>query len=90
MGVLGYFSRLARNTELMQEMFSRVGINGWFAQNPHGSEVLRRAALRCGNCTHDAECAQWLEDHATADAAPDFCRNHDLVERIVRDLQSPA
>ncbi|MEX0955897.1 MAG: DUF6455 family protein [Rhizobiaceae bacterium] len=90
MGILNYFSRLARNTELMQKMFARVGIDNWFAQNPHGPEVLRRAALRCGTCTNEAECAHWLETHGTADHAPDFCRNRDLVDRITRELNPSA
>lgn len=90
MSILSYFNRLARNTVLMQKMFARVGIDGWFSQNPHGPEVLRRAALRCGTCMNEAECEQWLETHGTADQAPDFCRNRDLVERITRELNASA
>jgi hypothetical protein len=88
--ILNYFSRLANNTVLMQKMFARVGISDWFAQNPHGPEVLRRAALRCGTCTDEAECANWLETHEDASHAPDFCRNRDLVERITRELNPSA
>lgn len=90
MSILSYFSRLARNTELMQKMFARIGIDDWFGQNPHGPEVLRRAALRCGTCTDDAACAQWLETHDHASHPPEFCRNRNLIERISRELNPSA
>jgi hypothetical protein len=86
MGIFSYFYRLDRNTQLMWQLFSRLGIDDWFARSPRGAEVLRRAALRCGSCTHDAECAAWLETHATADRAPAFCRNRHLAERIAHDI----
>ncbi len=90
MGILSYFRRLDHNTRLMSKMFERVGVDDWFATDPHGPEVLRRAALRCGTCTQAEDCAQWLDANETAEHAPGFCRNHDLVERIAREQSIPA
>ncbi len=82
MNVVRYFRRLATNAELMEEMFAKTGVDDWFAENSHGPEVLRRAATRCATCNHVGECAKWLGEHETAIHSPDFCNNHDLIERI--------
>lgn len=84
-----FFDRLSTHSELMQGMFSRLGVRGWFAEQQGGPEVLRRAALRCASCTDTEACAAWLEGHETAESAPAFCRNHDLIERIRRQLGDP-
>jgi hypothetical protein len=90
MGLLSFFNRLSTNSELMQGMFSRLGVRDWFAENGGGPEALRRAALRCASCTDTQACATWLEGHATAEHTPSFCRNHDLVERIKRQTSSAS
>jgi hypothetical protein len=82
---MGMFTKLRRavaRSELMHEMFARLGIEDWFAGNPARAAVLRGAAIRCATCGHERACAQWLDTHASADHAPDFCRNSELADRI--------
>ena len=90
MGLLNFFNRLSTNSDLMQGMFSRLGVRDWFVESGGGPEALRRAALRCASCTDTQACATWLEGHATAEHTPGFCRNHDLVERIKRQTSSAS
>lgn len=74
--------RAVARSELMRAMFDRLGIDGWFAENPARAAVLRGAAMRCASCGHERECVAWLDAHRAAEHAPDFCRNKDLAERI--------
>lgn len=90
MGLLSFFNRLSTNSELMQGMFSRLGVRDWFAEHGGGPQALRRAALRCASCTDTEACAAWLDGNASAEHAPAFCRNHDLVERIKRQTGSSS
>ena len=90
MSIAGYFKRFSPRLELMEAMFERLGANAWFARNAHGPEVLRRATVRCGTCDSTKACSQWLDANPVAQEAPAFCRNHDLLERIRRDLPAAA
>jgi hypothetical protein len=86
---MGLFARMKRaiaRAEMMESMFSRLGVRGWFAENPARAAVLRGAAMRCASCGHEGECASWLDSHETAKHAPDFCRNKELAERIRTSL----
>jgi hypothetical protein len=87
MGLLSYFARVSARMDLMNAMFRRLGVREWFADDPARAASLRRAAMRCSACSHAAECRQWLDGREAAAHAPDFCRNHDLVERILQARQ---
>lgn len=89
MGLRRFITRMWTNSELMQDMFTRLGVRGWFADHAGGAEALRRAAIRCASCSDTEACAAWLENHGTAEHAPSFCRNHDLIERIKRQVGDP-
>jgi hypothetical protein len=88
MGLLSYFARVSARMDLMNAMFRRLGVREWFANDPARAAVFRRAAMRCSACNHTAECREWLDRHEIAAHAPDFCRNHDLAERILQARQS--
>ncbi|MFC7703144.1 DUF6455 family protein [Plastorhodobacter daqingensis] len=46
-------------------------------------QELRGAVLRCCGCGSESACDRWLEDHrAGAEAAPAYCRNEALFERL--------
>ena len=82
MGLIAGMKRAVARTELMQAMFQKLGVSGWFAQDPARAAVLRSAAVRCASCGHESECRDWLDHNASADRAPGFCRNADLINRI--------
>ncbi len=82
MSLFATMRRAVARSELMRTMFERLGIDGWFAQNPARAALLRGAAMRCASCGHEGECATWLDAHPAAEHAPSFCRNRDLAERI--------
>jgi hypothetical protein len=90
MGLLSYFTRASARLDLMNAMFRRLGVREWFADDPARAVVLRRAAMRCSACNHTAECQAWLDSHETAAHAPNFCRNHDLAERILQARQTAS
>lgn len=84
MGVMQFFSRFTVHSELMERMFAKFGVREQFAEISQGPEVLRRAAMRCASCTDTEACAAWLDTNAAPAEAPDYCRNHDLIERMRR------
>ncbi len=70
---------------LMEDVAKKVGVDFGeaLAEGRISPETLRGAALRCTGCTHPEECAQWSIDHPQgADAAPAYCRNGLLMERL--------
>ena len=80
--------RLDRNVTLMTRMADRVDAD--FAEalltGALSGEEMRGAVLRCSRCGAIEDCAQWLEaQDATPEAhpaAPDFCANARLMERL--------
>jgi len=46
-------------------------------------DQLGDAVLSCTGCSQPDTCARWLaQQSATADAAPDYCRNRDMFRRL--------
>ena len=82
MSIRDFIRRLNGNPDLMQRMFVRLGVRDWFAQEPQRAEAYRRAAIRCGTCSHGDACQQWLDSSVEATHAPGFCRNAQMIERI--------
>jgi len=87
MGLFGFIERISGRSMLMEAMFARLGVRGWFATSPNGAQALRRATLRCADCDHAQDCAEWLETHDGADHAPEFCQNRDLTDRIAKAMR---
>lgn len=40
--------------------------------------------LSCTGCSDPEGCRTWLDDHAAADAAPEYCRNAGRIEELAR------
>lgn len=87
MNLLATMKRAVARSELMRAMFDRLGIDGWFAENPARAALLRGAAMRCASCGHERECVTWLDAHPTAEHAPSFCRNRELAERVRTSME---
>lgn len=87
MSVLDIFTRMSRPADLMGEMMDKLGVADELHTMPDHAGVLRRAASRCMTCEKPDACQHWLENEAKPQSAPDFCRNHDLFERVIHQME---
>lgn len=90
MSVLNIFSRLTHQADLMDAMMKKLGVAEEMLQLPDHAGVLRRAANRCLTCDRPDACEHWLVHESRPDEAPDFCRNHDLFERVLQNMEQEA
>ncbi len=70
-----------KHERLMTRMAGVLGVDldeaelrGTLAPEDRGDMVLA-----CTGCTDPEGCAKWLEANPSADAAPSYCRNADLL-----------
>lgn len=82
------FANLNARAELVDRMARAVGAHNGLLNNPARAAVTRRAVERCSHCDQTESCEKWLETNAVADHAPDYCRNHDLFDRLTRDIET--
>jgi len=75
---MGIFDTLSRRLGLMDRMSDKLGVETG-AMPP---AVYRSAVLRCATCGQADACKGWLDRHDTAEAAPGYCRNKDLLEGL--------
>jgi len=75
---------VAHHAGLMEQMAETVGadLHEAVAEHRLSAADYRTAVIRCTTCEGAEECAQWMESHAGAEAAPAYCRNGDLLERL--------
>lgn len=78
--------RIDRHAGLVGQMAEtvRVDLGDALAFGALSGEEVRGAVLRCMACESNEICSHWLDAHAEtgADAAPDYCRNRALLERL--------
>lgn len=86
MSVLDIFSRLTRQADLMDAMMNKLGVAEQMRHLPDHAAVLRRAAHRCLTCEKPDSCRHWLDNECQPDEAPEFCKNHDLFERVLDQM----
>lgn len=82
---MSYFSRLDRHSGLVGRMADTLGadIVGAAMSGSVPETALRTAVYGCMCCEETEACEHWLEDHAGgAKAAPDYCRNKALLDRL--------
>lgn len=82
------FSRMIHSAGLVERMADTVGASEALSAHASRAVITRRAVSRCVGCSETQACQHWLDAHESADQAPDYCRNHDLFERLKRDIQS--
>lgn len=86
---MSFFDRLVRNVDLMPRLAQRLGID-WadrMDRSPYAAAEYRDALMRCAQCSKDGACRAWIERVHQADAAPDYCRNKELLQRLAIDSE---
>jgi hypothetical protein len=78
---------LREHEALMTRMARTVGADLDEAELRGELPPEQRAAMlqTCTGCSDPIGCAQWLEDHATADAPPPYCRNGHVLNDLAGD-----
>ncbi|MEZ5811417.1 MAG: DUF6455 family protein [Rhizobiaceae bacterium] len=88
MAVIKFFDRMFRHMDLMDRMMDTLGVTARIKAVPGAANVLRRATIRCMGCDSTKACGAFLDSHESADDAPAYCRNHDLFERLKRQIDA--
>ena len=77
---MAFFEGIERRLGLMDRMAGKL-----HAEIRNESPAVYRAAvLRCASCGAADACQGWLDRHDTAEAAPGYCRNKDLLEGLAQ------
>jgi hypothetical protein len=82
---MGLFDKLDRHADLVTRMADTVGADLGEAaiRGQIRPEEMRSAVIRCTACDSVEDCQHWLADHADgAEAAPGYCRNKSVLDRI--------
>ena len=75
------WGRFLRHMDMMSQMFAKTGASGGaVALTPEGS--LKQAIIRCQACRAESECRDYLATARDGEAAPDFCNNKALIDRL--------
>lgn len=86
-------TRYERHARLVNRMAGALGVDLDEAQQ-HGRwspEEMSATVARCTGCTDPCACQAWLAEieGQTAQAAPGFCRNRDLLHGLRETLVVP-
>ena len=85
---MAIWSRFLRHVDLMSRMFAKTGAVGdSFALAEESS--IKQAIIRCQACRSENDCANFLGGAPDGEAAPDFCLNKALIDRL-RDVRRVA
>ncbi len=68
-------------------MVQLLGVRSRIEALPDSGAVLRRAEKRCEGCSEPQACDAWMDGRETAGEAPKYCRNHDLFERLIDQIE---
>lgn len=83
---MGLLNKIDHHATVMGRMAETLGVD--FAESvatsPSTVRDYRQAVLRCTACTHEEDCMRWMQENPRAAAAPDYCRNKDILERLAR------
>jgi hypothetical protein len=81
---MNLFKKLDDHSDLMGKMSEKVGVD-WsekLADNPELARQYRSAVMTCTHCRSVGECKGWQAEHDSAEAAPDYCLNKDLLGHL--------
>ncbi len=81
---MGLFNKITESAGLVQDMAQHLDVDlthmsGLDAQTSVAQ--FRSAVMRCVSCDHHEECRHLLDENATLDTAPDYCRNRNVMVR---------
>lgn len=79
-----FFQKMSDSTGLVSGMAERLDINleGRMASDAEtaGRSYLNMV-MRCANCSEHDACSRLQDENPLLDAAPDYCRNKDVLQR---------
>lgn len=81
---MGLFDKIDHRAGVMTRMADTLDVDFAAAIKHDASTVnlYRQAVMRCAACPHEDKCTAWMQDHPQADAAPEYCRNKDILESL--------
>ena len=82
---MGFFERMDRHSSLLSAMGQtlRLDLADAVSRGIVAPNELRGQMVRCMSCSKGEACATWLAAHeGGAEAAPDYCRNGELFDRL--------
>ena len=81
---MGLFNKLDKHSGLVSEMSDRVGVD-WeevLTTRPDLAVKYRSAVMKCTQCRDVGACQGWLKTHHSAEHAPEYCENQDLLDEL--------
>ncbi len=73
---------------LMEAMIRKLGLTGKMRRLPDSEQVMQNAGRRCLTCDGPDACQEWLARENSRQSAPAYCRNRDLFERVIAEIES--
>ncbi|WP_368040318.1 DUF6455 family protein [Ruegeria atlantica] len=75
---------IERRQTTMNAMSQKTGVNWSKAveADPSLAKHYRGALIRCTQCAHASSCRTWMDGLETANEAPGYCKNKDLLLRV--------
>jgi Family of unknown function (DUF6455) len=70
--------------ELRRRMMRALGIRVPHSLTYDEQEQVRETISACSSCNHTDACSEWLTGEPTAGAAPEFCPNRQLFQKLGR------
>lgn len=81
---MGIFKNLSKSAGLVNDMADRldVDLNHIGGLDPENSAyAYRSAVMSCSACKKHEDCRHLLDENATLEDAPDYCRNRHVMHR---------
>lgn len=82
-----FFSAPERGA-LFHVMVDRLGLRAALEARPSADAVMKRAQTRCADCGREDTCQVWMAENEQPDAAPYFCKNSDMFERLKHEIEA--
>lgn len=81
---------LRRHAALVDRMATALGIDLEEAalSGRVAVDEISEAVLRCTGCADPTHCEGWLASRVSAEVAPGYCRNRDLMARLRRERRT--
>ncbi|MEX0349066.1 MAG: DUF6455 family protein [Paracoccaceae bacterium] len=76
---------LKRHAALLDEMAQTLGVDLQDAALRGDLEFgeIADAVIACTGCTNPTHCEAWLAENSRAESGPGYCRNTELLKRLV-------
>jgi hypothetical protein len=87
MDAFGFIRHYLKPVPRFWRMVQVLDVRSQIEALPDSGAVLRRAETRCEGCSEPQACAAWLDGREAASEAPEYCRNHDLFERLIEQIE---